>query len=216
MNMLNKQLQLMEFNPGHPLGMTPDLALQLLRDGHERFQQGYSTRPNLLQKVQETKDEPKPFAAILSCMDSRVPAELIFDQSIGDIFNIRVAGNVISQHVLGSLEYTVLVAGAKLIVVMGHTGCGAVKSACNHVMIENLSGLLREVKISIPQELTEHHDRSGENESFVNKVAVLNVYRSVQQILEQSSIIRQGADAGEIKIVPAIYDVSVGIVSFYP
>jgi carbonic anhydrase len=196
--------------------MTPDLALHLLQDGHERFQQGHSARPNLLQKVQETKDEPKPFAAILSCMDSRVPAELIFDQSIGDIFNIRVAGNVISQHVLGSLEYTVLVAGAKLIVVMGHTGCGAVKSACNHVMIENLSGLLREVKISIPQELTENHDRSGENESFVNKVAVLNVYRSVQQILEQSSIIRQAADAGEIKIVPAIYDVSVGAVSFYP
>lgn len=216
MNMLNKQLQLMEFNPGQPSGMTPDLALQLLQDGHERFQKGHSFRPDLLQKVQETKDEPKPFAAILSCMDSRVPAELIFDQSIGDVFNIRVAGNVVSQHVLGSLEYTVLVAGAKLILVMGHTGCGAVKSACNHVMIENLSGLLREVKISIPQELTENHDRSGENESFVNKVAVLNVYRSLQQILEQSSIIRQRADAGEIKIVPAMYDVSVGSVSFYP
>ncbi|SHF37926.1 carbonic anhydrase [Pedobacter caeni] len=216
MDMLNKQLQLMEFNPGPALRITPDLALHLLRDGHERFQKGHCARPDLLQKVQETKDEPKPFAAILSCMDSRVPAELIFDQSIGDIFNIRVAGNVVSQHVLGSLEYTVLVAGAKLILVMGHTGCGAVKSACNHVMIENLSGLLREVKISIPQELTENEDRSGENESFVNKVAVLNVYRSVQQILEQSSIIRQYADAGEIKIIPAIYDLSIGCVTFYP
>jgi carbonic anhydrase len=199
-----------------PLEMTADLALQLLQDGHERFQKGHTNRCNLLQKVQETKDDPKPFAAILSCMDSRVPAELIFDQSIGDIFNIRVAGNVVSQHVLGSLEYTITVAGAKLIVVMGHTSCGAVKGACNHVMIENLSGLLREVKISIPQELSENDDRTGENEDFVNKVARLNVYRSVQQILEQSSIIRQLADSREIKIVPAMYDVSVGYVTFYP
>ena len=206
----------METKLHHPSEMTPDLALQLLQDGHERFQKGHTTRNNLLQKVQETKDDPKPFAAILSCMDSRVPAELIFDQSIGDIFNIRVAGNVVSQHVLGSLEYTIAVAGAKLIVVMGHTSCGAVKGACNHVMIENLSGLLREVKISIPQELSENDDRTGENESFVNKVARLNVHRSVQQILEQSSTIRQLADSGGIKIVPAMYDVSVGCVTFYP
>lgn len=200
----------------HPLEMTPDLALHLLQDGHERFQNGHTARRSLLQKVQETKDEPKPFAAILSCMDSRVAAELIFDQSIGDIFNIRIAGNVVSQHILGSLEYAIATAGAKLIVVMGHTSCGAVKGACNHVMIENLSGLLREVKISIPQELTENDDRTGENESFVNKVAVLNVYRSVQQILEQSSTIRQLADSGEIKVVPAMYDVSLGQVTFYP
>ena len=99
---------------------------------------------------------------------------------------------------------------------MGHTSCGAVKGACNHVMIENLSGLLREVKISIPHELTENDDRTGENESFVNKVAVLNVYRSVQQILEQSSTIRQLTDSGEIKIIPAMYDVSLGRVTFYP
>lgn len=204
----------METKLQHHPEMTPDLALQLLQDGHERFKKGHTARPNLLQKVQETKDEPRPFAAILTCMDSRVPAELIFDQSIGDIFNIRVAGNVVSQHILGSLEYTITVAGAKLIVVMGHTGCGAVKSACNHVMMENLSGLLREVKISIPQELTENDNRTGENESFVNKVAVLNVHRSVQQLLEQSSTIRQLEAAGAIKIVPAMYDVSAGKVNF--
>lgn len=204
----------METKLQHHPEMTPDLALQLLQDGHERFKKGHTARPNLLQKVQETKDEPRPFAAILTCMDSRVPAELIFDQSIGDIFSIRVAGNVVSQHILGSLEYTITVAGAKLIVVMGHTGCGAVKSACNHVMMENLSGLLREVKISIPQELTENDNRTGENESFVNKVAVLNVHRSVQQLLEQSSTIRQLEAAGAIKIVPAMYDVSAGKVNF--
>jgi carbonic anhydrase len=215
--MLNEHHQIMDSGRLYqPQEVTPDLALQLLQEGHERFQNGYSIHANLLQKVQETKDEPKPFATILSCMDSRVAAELIFDQSIGDIFNIRVAGNVVSQYILGSLEYTILVAGVKLIIVMGHTGCGAVKSACNNVTIENLSGLLREVKISIPQELTENQDRSGENESFVNKVAVLNVYRSLQQILEQSSAIRQLADHGEIKIVPAMYDIAIGSLLFYP
>lgn len=196
--------------------ITADLALQLLQEGHQRFQRGHSARVNLLHRVRETKDLPQPFATVLSCMDSRVPAELIFDQTIGDIFNIRVAGNVVSSHILGSLEYTILAAGVKLIVVMGHTGCGAVKSACNNVNIENLSGLLREVKISIPQELTENKDRHGENESFVNKVAVLNVHRSVQQILEQSSAIRQRADYGEIMIIPAMYDVCTGSVRFYP
>jgi len=201
------------YQPGE---ITADLALQLLQEGHQRFQNGYSIHANLLQKVQETKDQPKPFASILSCMDSRVAAELIFDQSIGDIFNLRIAGNVVSQHILGSLEYTILVAGVKLIIIMGHTGCGAIKSACNNVTIENLSSLLREVKICIPQELTENHNRSGENESFVNKVAVLNVYRSMQQILELSSVIRQFADQGEIKIVPAMYDIAVGSLRFYP
>jgi carbonic anhydrase len=194
--------------------MTPDHALQLLMDGHERFSKGNSVRRNLLQKIKETKDDPKPFAAILSCMDSRVPAELIFDQGIGDIFNIRIAGNVVSAHVLGSLEYAVATAGSKLIVVMGHTRCGAIRSACDDVMLENLSGLLREVKICIPQELTENYDRTGHNESFVNKVSLLNVHRSVQQILEQSSMIRQRVYSGEIKIVPAMYDVCVGNVAF--
>lgn len=195
--------------------MTPDIALQILRDGHERFVSGRSKHHDLLRKVQETKDNPRPFAAILSCMDSRVPTELILDQSIGDIFNIRIAGNVISSHVLGSLEYTVATAGSKLIVVMGHTNCGAVRSACDDVMMENFSGLLREVKICISQELTEISNRTGHNESFVNKVSLLNVYRSVQQILEQSSIIRQRVDSREIKIIPAMYDISVGNLTFY-
>jgi carbonic anhydrase len=215
--MLTENHQIMDSGRvDQPQEITSDLALQLLQEGHQRFRNGRNACVNLLQRVRETKDQPQPFAAILSCMDSRVAAELIFDQSIGDIFNIRVAGNVVSPHILGSLEYTILAAGVKLIVVMGHTSCGAVKSACNNRTIENLSGLLREVKISIPQELTENKDRHGENESFVNKVAVLNVYRSVQQILEQSSAIRQRADCGEIKIVPAMYDVCTGSLRFYP
>ncbi|ATP55301.1 carbonic anhydrase [Pedobacter ginsengisoli] len=199
----------------HQAEMTPDIALQLLKDGHERFINGCSKHRNLLKKVQETKNNPKPFATILSCMDSRVPTELILDQSIGDIFNIRIAGNVISPHVLGSLEYTITTAGSKLIVVMGHTNCGAVTSACNDVMMENLSGLLREVKTCISQELTEISNRTGDNESFVNKVSILNVYRSVQQILEQSSIIRQSVDSRALMIIPAMYDVSAGKLTFY-
>src|SRR4051812_22345412 len=110
-----------------PSAMTADVALQLLKDGNKRFTSGLSANRDLLQKVKETKDGQKPFAAILSCMDSRAPAELIFDQGIGDIFNIRVAGNVISPYVLGSLEYAVAVAGSKMILVMGHTSCGAIK-----------------------------------------------------------------------------------------
>jgi len=205
----------MDSNINNQAEMTPDIALQLLKDGHERFIRGRNKHRNLLQKVQETKDNPKPFAAILSCMDSRVPTELILDQGIGDIFNIRIAGNVISPHILGSLEYTITTAGSKLIVVMGHTNCGAVRSACNNVIMENLSGLLREVKICISQELTEITDRTGNNGSFVNKVALLNAYRSVQQILEQSSIIRQCVYSGEIMIIPAMYDVSTGNLIFY-
>lgn len=205
----------MDANRNNYTQMTPDLALQLLKNGHERFTKGYSARTNLLAKVKETKNDPRPFAAILSCMDSRVPAELIFDQGIGDIFNIRIAGNVISPHVIGSLEYAIVAAGAKLIVVMGHTSCGAVRSACDNVLLENLSGLLREVKICIPQELTENSNRTGENETFVNKVAFLNMRRSIQQLLEQSSLIRQRVDSGEIKIIPAMYDVGVGHITFY-
>ena len=200
------------FNPSE---MTPDLAFQLLKSGNERFINGLSANRDLLQKVQETKDGQKPFAAILSCMDSRAPAELIFDQGIGDIFNIRIAGNVISPYVLGSLEYAVAVAGSKLIMVMGHTGCGAVGGACDDVKMGHLSGLLEEVKACLPLETTETSDRSGKNKSFVNKVALLNVHHSVNQMLDQSEIIRTHVEQGKIKIIPAMYDIATGAVSFH-
>lgn len=195
--------------------MTPDLAFQLLKSGNERFTNGFSANRDLLRKVQETKDGQKPFAAILSCMDSRAPAELIFDQGIGDIFNIRIAGNVVSPYVLGSLEYAVAVAGSKLIMVMGHTGCGAVGGACDDVQMGNLTELLDEVKVCLPLETTETGDRSSKNKSFVNKVALLNVHHSISQILDKSSIIREHAEAGKIRIIPAMYDIATGVVSFY-
>ena len=199
----------------NPSDMTPDLAFQLLKSGNERFINGLSANRDLLQKVQETKDGQKPFAAILSCMDSRAPAELLFDQGIGDIFNIRIAGNVVSPYVLGSLEYAVAVAGSKLIMVMGHTGCGAVGGACDDVKMGNLTGLLEEVKACLPLETSETGDRSGKNKSFVNKVALLNVHHSISQMLEQSVIIREHVEQGKIRIIPAMYDIATGTVSFH-
>jgi carbonic anhydrase len=197
-----------------PSAMTADLAVKLLKDGNQRFTSGLSANRDLLQKVQETKDGQKPFAAILSCMDSRAPAELIFDQGIGDIFNIRVAGNVISPYVLGSLEYAVAVAGSKLILVMGHTGCGAIKGACDDVKLGNLTDLLAQIKDSVANETTETENRTGTNSVFVNKVSMLNVLHSVEQMLAQSEVIRSYVENGTIKIIPAMYDVSTGIVSF--
>jgi len=197
-----------------PAAMTPDLALQLLKDGNKRFTSGLSANRDLLQKVQETKDGQKPFAAILSCMDSRAPAELIFDQGIGDIFNIRIAGNVISPYVLGSLEYAVAVAGSKLILVMGHTGCGAIKGACDDVKLGNLTDLLAQIKDSVSHETIETADRTSANSTFVNKVSVLNVLHSVDQMMEKSEVIRSLVENGTIKIVPAMYDVATGVVSF--
>lgn len=198
-----------------PSAMTADIALQLLKDGNNRFTLGLSANRDLLQKVRETKDGQKPFAAILSCMDSRAPAELIFDQGIGDIFNIRIAGNVISPYVLGSLEYAIAVAGSKLIVVMGHTGCGAIKGACDDVKMGNLTDLLAQIKDSVKNETTVTEDRTGYNNDFVNKVSMLNVLHSVEQMKEESDVIREYVDKGIIKIIPAMYDVSTGSVSFH-
>jgi carbonic anhydrase len=195
--------------------VTPELSFKWLRKGHERFISGRNSPRNLLQELREVNNSPRPFATVLSCIDSRTPVELIFDQGIGDIFSIRVAGNVVSSHILGSLEYTITDGGSKMIMVMGHTNCGAVRSACNHLLIENFSVLLGEIKPCISRELTETSNRSGENESFVNKVSVLNVYHSIQQIQERSSIIRQYADSGKIIIVPAMYNTASGTVAYY-
>ncbi len=202
-------------SPNNTSDMTPDLAFKLLQTGHERFLSGKTIQRNLLKEMQHSRQEPQPFATILGCMDSRTPAELIFDQGMGAIFNLRIAGNIVTPHILGSLEFSIEIAGAKLIVVMGHSDCAAVKSACNHVTTEHFSCLLHEISVCLPQEFTEISNRTGNNEIFVNKVALLNVHRSVQQLLERSSIIRQFADSGKIKIIPAMYDVSTGAVTFH-
>jgi carbonic anhydrase len=194
--------------------MTPELALELLKEGNARFINGLSANRDLLRKVQETKDGQKPFAAILSCMDSRAPAELIFDQGIGDIFNIRIAGNVISPYVLGSLEYAIAVAGSKLILVMGHTNCGAIKGACDNVKMGNLTHLLDQIQDSVKKESSVLEDRNGSNIEFVNKVSKLNVHHSISQMLDRSEVIGEHVEQGKISIVAAMYDIATGQVAF--
>lgn len=194
--------------------LTPDGALELLKEGNQRFVSGMSINRDLLQKVIETKDGQKPFAAILSCMDSRAPAELVFNQGIGDIFNIRIAGNVVSPFVLGSLEYAIAAAGAKLILVMGHTGCGAVKGACDDVKMGHLTGLLAQIQDSVKMETSFSSERNGTNVAFVNEVSRLNVHHSVNELLRQSDILRESVESGKAKIVPAMYDIATGLVTF--
>ncbi|WP_114790718.1 carbonic anhydrase [Niabella yanshanensis] len=195
--------------------ITPKQALHLLKKGHERFKNNQSQIQSLFQKANAVSQNPSPFAAVLTCMDSRTTPELIFDQGIGNIFTLRLAGNVATQPILGSLEYTVAVAHIKLIVVMGHTCCAAVKAACNFTGMENLYSLLSDIQTCIPRELTEVIDRTGENQSFVDKVALLHVKQAARQLEERSSVIRQHVYTNAIKIVPAMYNISTGIATFY-
>jgi len=198
-----------------PEEVTPKIALRLLKEGNFRFINNLKMNHDLLQMVNETKDGQQPFATILSCMDSRTSSELVFDQGLGDIFSIRIAGNVITQHILGSLEYATAVAHSKLILVLGHTGCGAIKGACDNVHMGHLTTLLQKIHPAVELEKSVTKDRTGNNATFVNKVAMLNVKNSVQQIIEQSTIIKELVEKGTIGIVPAMYDVATGKVAFY-
>lgn len=197
--------------------MTPAEALQLLRDGNSRFINNLKLNRDLLVQVDETKDEQKPYAVILSCMDSRTSVELIFDQGVGDVFSIRIAGNIITDYILGSLEYATAAAGAKLVVVMGHTNCGAVKGACDTVDHNSAPGFLKDLLSKIHPAVkneTSHKDRSSKNLPFVNEVARLNVDNSAKELLEKSDIIRNLVGSGTVAIVPAMYNVSTGVVDF--
>ncbi|HYD21595.1 MAG TPA: carbonic anhydrase family protein [Flavipsychrobacter sp.] len=198
-----------------PAQLTPAQALEILKEGNHRFLNNLSRNRNLLELVNETKDGQWPFAAILSCMDSRTSAELIFDQGLGDIFSIRVAGNVMSDDIVGSLEYATAIAGSKLILVLGHTGCGAIKGACDNVQFGNLTGLLAKIRPSVEQEQTHTADRNSNNAPFVNAVAEINVKNTVKDILRTSQVIRELVEKGEIGIASAMYDVSTGKVSIH-
>jgi carbonic anhydrase len=196
--------------------VTPRQVLERFRQGNERFASGHGTHRDYGQQVRDTAKGQFPLASIVSCIDSRAPAELILDQGIGDVFNARVAGNVINEDILGSLEFASKVAGAKLIVVMGHTSCGAVKGACDNVQMGNLTALLAKIQpavAAVPSKTGA--DRSSKNYEFVEQVAAANVRQSVQQIRDHSPILKEMEDEGEIKIVGAMYDVATGKVSWY-
>lgn len=196
--------------------MTPEKALQFLKEGNERFQGNLKANRNLLQQVNETKDGQFPFATILSCIDSRVSAELVFDQGLGDIFSIRIAGNFVNEVILGSMEFACKLAGTKLIVVLGHTSCGAVKGACDHARLGNLTKLINKIEPAV-EAIKEPKDvslRNSKNLDFVDAVAVKNVEMTLDNIKEQSPILKEMEDNGEIAIVGAMYDISDGKVTF--
>lgn len=195
--------------------ITPEMALNLLKQGNHRFMNNLKANRNLLEQANETSDGQHPFAVILSCIDSRTSAELIFDQGLGDIFSVRIAGNIINEDILGSMEFACKVAGSKIIAVLGHTKCGAVKGACDHVEMGNLTALLSKIQPAIYDEKTETQNRNSSNGDFVEKVAAINVKRTVHAILERSPILKEMLENGEIKIVGGLHEISTGEVTFY-
>lgn len=195
--------------------ITPTMALGLLKDGNKRFMNNLKVNRNLLQQANETSDGQHPFAIILSCIDSRTSAELIFDQGLGDIFSIRIAGNIVNEDILGSMEFGCKVAGSKIIVVLGHTKCGAVKGACDHVEMGNLTALLSKIQPAVYDEKTVTENRSSCNDEFVEKVAAINVKRTVHAIIERSPILKEMIHAGTIGIVGGTHDITTGEVLFY-
>lgn len=194
--------------------LTPEEALQVLKEGNERFVKNLKANRNLLQQVNETAEGQYPFATILSCMDSRTSAELIFDQGLGDIFSIRVAGNILNEDILGSMEYATRAVGTKLILVLGHTKCGAVIGACNNVQLGHLTGLLKKIKPAIDKETTTLENRTADNMEFLNNVTKLNVENTIERIRKESEVVAQLENTGIIKIVGGVYDVETGKVHF--
>ena len=197
--------------------MTPQLAKNTLVEGNTRFVQGQQAGRDLMSQVKQTSTGQYPFATVLSCIDSRVSSELIFDQGIGDIFSVRIAGNFVNEDILGSMEFACKLAGTKLVVVLGHTACGAVKGACDHARLGNLTALINKIEPAVEAvtEPTDESQRNSSNIDFVNEVAKKNVYMTIDNIRESSQVLRKMEDAGEIEIVGGMYDIKTGEVIFY-
>ena len=193
---------------------TPDKALQMLKDGNQRFVQGQMLERDYMQQVKATGDGQFPFAAIVGCIDSRASNELIFDQGIGDIFSARVAGNFINDDMLGSLEFACAAADTKLIVVVGHTECGAVKGACDDVVLGNLTQTLANIKPAVAAVSGYDSDRTSGNAAFVQAVADKNVELTIARIRERSLILRGMVDKGDIGLAGAMHDVHTGQVTY--
>ena len=196
--------------------ISPVQAIEFLKEGNERFINNLKANRDLLQQANETRDGQWPFAVILSCIDSRTSAELIFDQGLGDIFSIRIAGNVVNTDIIGSLEFACKVAGSKLIVVLGHSKCGAIKGACDHVEMGNLTELLSKIQPAVYEEDStgDKAKRNSKNPEFVENVATINIRRSVKAIVNRSYILEQMIEAGEIAIIGAKHDLDTGQVEF--
>jgi len=192
-------------------GLTPKDAHKILVEGNHRFVKNLKAQRNLKQQVFETSNGQFPFAVILSCIDSRVPVELIFDQGIGDVFSVRIAGNIINKDILGSMEYACNVVGAKILMVLGHTNCGAITAACNKVELGNLTPLLNKIKISRNVDGVEATTFKKES---IDKVSLQNIQNSIHRIRKESKILNRMEEEGAIEIVGAMYSVLTGNVHF--
>ncbi len=193
----------------------PKLAVEMLVEGNIRFVNKETVQRDLHQQISDTATGQYPFAAIVSCIDSRIPTEVIFDQGIGDVFNARVAGNFVNKDILGSLEFACKLAGSKVIVVMGHTSCGAVKGACDHAKLGNLTQMLDKIMPAVDAiETAPGEERNSSNINFVNTVAMKNVEMTIANIKSESPVLNEMFESGEIDIVGAMYDVKSGAVTF--
>lgn len=195
--------------------ITPRKALQYLKEGNLRFLNNLKADRDLLKQVNQTSEGQYPFATVLSCIDSRTSAELIFDQGLGDIFSIRIAGNILNDDILGSMEFACNIAKSKIIVVLGHTKCGAIIGACNNVKTGHFTGLLQKIIPAIEKEKITTDSRNGNNIDFVNRVSLINVNITIEQIRKRSSILKKLEDKGQIIITGGLYDIDNGSVGFF-
>ncbi len=195
--------------------LSPQEALNLLKEGNQRFLNQAPLQKDHLGDVRTTAGGQFPWASLLGCIDSRVVPEMIFDQGVGDIFDCRVAGNIVNEDVLGSLEFATAVAGSKVIVVMGHTKCGAVKGACSGVEMGNLTALLSKVGPAIEKVRSNGMEVSADHPESFGHVEVENVHHSVNELRNKSAILKELEDKGDILIIGAMYDVGTGTVTFY-
>lgn len=194
--------------------ITPEEAINRLKSGNQRFLDKTQLKRDLFEQVKETQHGQYPFAVVLGCIDSRVPAEYVFDVGIGDIFNIRIAGNFVNDDILGSMEFGCKVAGSKVIVVLGHSSCGAIKGAADGVELGNLTGMLSNLKPAIDRVKDDYSDTSSKNSEFIQKVVETNVELTMARIRERSPLLQEMEELGDIKIVGALYDVATGKVDF--
>jgi carbonic anhydrase len=204
----------------HPLlnrdKMTPQEAMDILIEGNHRFTNNLSADKNMLGLVHMTKDRQHPFASVLSCSDSRAPVEILFDQALGDIFSVRLAGNIASDKVIGSLEFSSKYLGSKLIVVLGHTDCGAVKAACDNFREGHIGEIINLIRPAVRMEKTTASQRDSGNAGFVDKVCALNVQVQINEIVHSSDIIQDMLSAKQIGMVGGIYNLASGEVRFLP
>jgi len=194
--------------------ITPGKALEMLKQGNERFVSGKAIERDYLAQVKQTSKGQFPFAAIVSCLDSRLPPAIVFDRGIGDLFVARVAGNFVNDDILGSLEFATKLAGTKLIVVMGHTECGAIKGACDGAQLGLLTTTLANINPAVKAVQGDYTPRSSENAKFVQAVTEMNVQLTMQTLRDRSVVLREMIDKGDIGLVGAMYDVSTGKVTF--